>query len=197
MYIVGNISTGELVERCGSIYKSAYPSEATILANVADRNGGSTSDYAVYFVTPGSNDAERIFHDNDLFEITWSGDTITGVDFTTYDTWKWIGVETDKLSIKPDNTEKAIVTYTMYKPDGVTVDKAFNGTLSLDTMEGLPSETVKHVEQLTFESGIATLEFKSSTEADWRFLYGHWDKANQLKIKPYTKVEVKTPVVSV
>ena len=185
MYIVGKISdkgtATEITNQCGCIYSSQPPSTAIILHNIVDLYGGSVSDYTLYDIDDDSNDATRIFHEGALYDLVWTGDGITGVDFSEYDSWKWLDITCDKTEIVGDGVDTATLTLTVYETDKVTVDTTYNQTIDLAVKESLPSSTENYTTQVIFVSGVSTIIFVRLNAGVWVFPGIH-DVVNKLRI---------------
>lgn len=113
-----------------------------------------------YFIsnTPGDSDRERLLA-GDEFNLEWTVNEISGIDFSPEDNKGYLSVETDKNFINDTGAPilgTANVTFTMLDKDK-NVDTDFNDTIFIrihnNVIDGV-------FQKLTFVNGISTLEIK-------------------------------------
>jgi hypothetical protein len=195
MYIVGIIANKEtateVLERSGNVYKDS-PTIQTILDNMVDKHGGVDADYSVYDIDDTSNDADRIFKQQAVYDLEWTGDVVTGIDFTTYDSWNQMDVSASKSTILANGTDTSVITFTMYESDGTTVDTSFSSPIDICIIEYTDIGKEENLTELDFTAGVATINFTSTNDGStWAFpKKENTDIENNLKIKNKVSIEV-------
>lgn len=155
MYVLGKISTGDLLQ-CSGKYVSGNPRTSSIKSNwIDDHPTDIDSDLFIFNIDENSNEAERIFRGDDC-SLIWHRSAIIGIDFTNEDIKPWIEATSDKSLITADGIDKATVTLRILNADK-TLDTSFNDTI---TKKYVDLNELKDLE-LSFVNGVATHEFIS------------------------------------
>jgi len=124
MHVAGLISDqGNSASRYGFVEidyrKNIKGGVAEYLISLAANYGGSPSDYSAYEVP--SAEEETVSKYPDDFNLVWSSNEVTDLDYTPLTSTQILKLSLNKNSMIGDNTESADLTVTLYESDGVTV----------------------------------------------------------------------------
>lgn len=166
MYLIGRLSqmddassSNGLVEING--LRALIKGKEAFKEAVAINYGGSSSDYDVMEVTDPA-DESRI-RNGDEFLLTWTGDLISGVDFSPEETKQQIGFSVSKSQIIANNIDKSIVKVYIYQSDGVTIDTSYSGIINLE----IKTPTGGTNRRLRFRKGYASFFIKTNDTGSW------------------------------
>jgi len=191
MYIVGvKNKQGQEDE---VLYQSGYyltgdPSEDIILKNTVLKFGGNVTDYAVFFINEKSETYEKIIERDAFYKLKWTPENnVSGIDFTEYENWGFIGVSADKYVLDPNET--ANITLQVLIKNKQAVDTNFNSTINFEYLKGrnkIISESVM------FTSGVGSLSFTPVESGTYLFPYKMWtDRKNMLRVDTQIKLKVR------
>lgn len=159
-YVAGRISGHATVEAGFRSPFNLMDFKSAIAANY----GGVDLDYYVYSVDESNTDAVRI-KNGDEWVAVWTGDVITGVDFSIEDAKKWIDVSVDKLTFSADNKEVVLVKASILLADKSDVDTSFDTNVDIPIKSSDSSYKIR----FKFISGKASRAIKTSMAGTWKF----------------------------
>lgn len=160
MHVAGLISDqGNSGSRYGFVEidyrKNIKGGVAEYLNSLAANYGGSPSDYSAYEVP--SAEEETVSKYPDDFNLVWTSNEVTDLDYTPLTSLQILKLSLDKSSMLGDNTESANLTVTLYESDGVTPVTTFNDYVYIAC--NIDHRFVVLAVELT--SGTETLNFKA------------------------------------
>jgi hypothetical protein len=131
---------------------------------IAINKGGVVGDYSFFTAADNSTEATRAMS-GDLWVPTWTGNSLTAIDFSAYDAKKWIRFYASKTSIAANNRDLSIISAKVYVANKTGIDSTYSGTL--DIMVLSPGGTVPM--RFVFSKGLASKNFKTSRYGEWFF----------------------------
>jgi len=178
MYIVAKIADHSIVKVTG-VYYDKPPSENILLDNIVKEFGGATGDYAVLNVDDKSTDALQISK-NWSFTLIWSGDTITGIDFTAETAKKWIEFfnTSDQSTIEANDREAILLGANVLLDDGLTIDNTFNDFVDVP----ITTPSTSTFMRFYFVKGKSSKSFKTDIYGQWT-LPSNSDRFNNFRVK--------------
>lgn len=122
----------------------------------------SSEDISCYFVSnlPGSEIIERILIE-DEFNLEWTNNEISGLDFSKEDNKGYFSVETDKNLIDVSGTVEsgtAVVTLTVLDKDK-NINTSYNDTIYVSCKYNIIG---KLLQKVTFVNGISSINIKKN-----------------------------------
>ena len=167
MYIIANNKTKVTLEVSG-IYKGGDPDDNMILSIHNIDPSWTVDDYSIFRYTD-VNIYDKIKKKGFVYELVWSGETITGVDFDIPSAKKYIDMKVDKDIVSSDIDDIVVITLTLYEHDETTIISSFNGDITLKMLR--PTENQRGVEEVdvdfTFVNGVCIYNFSEE-------LIGYW-----------------------
>lgn len=126
-----------------------------IKAAIAAEYSTAPNNISVWY-TPDSDTSgsvSRRIMDGDSFNVNWTNNEISGVDFSPEDDKKYIHIAVGKADIKADGVDSTMLDFKVYKKDGQTIDNTYNSTelVEVDTPNGVVKFSVP------FSSGMISL----------------------------------------
>jgi len=198
MYIIGSVNnigtSAEIVEKGSTIYTKNQPTSEAIIKNMVSIYGGVNEDYAILnFGNEVTSATNRIFKEDAIFSLKWTPTSgISGVDFSDYDTWKQLDVSADTSSVSADGEDTAVLTWTIYDSDGITLDSDFTSVFDVDIIGTSADDKQHFLLNLSFTNGVATTNVNRNYVSEW-FLpsYRFTDRINRLKIKNRVQILIE------
>jgi hypothetical protein len=131
---------------------------------IATNHGGVPGDYSFFTAADNSTEATRAMS-GDLWVPTWTGNSITALDFSAYDALKWIRFYASKTNILANNRDLSIISAKVYVANKSEVDTTYSGTLDVTMRSPRGPMPMRFV----FSKGLSSKNFKTNEYGEWSF----------------------------
>lgn len=165
-YVAGKIADKSTAPAYGVVESGMRdPWDISLFSSaIATNYGGVSGDYSIFTAENSSTDATRAMA-GDLWTPTWTGNSITALNFSAYDAKKWIRFYASKTSILADNRDLSIISAKIYLANKSGVDTTYSGTIDITVLAPNGAVPMRFV----FSKGLASKNFKTSTSGIWSF----------------------------
>jgi hypothetical protein len=154
---------------------------------IPNNYGGTSSDYSYLQIT--ELEANR-YSNGDVYNIIWTDNEITGIDFTPEDSKHWAKLFTSQPAIKDDGIDYAEIKLEVWKPD---LSEIATYITMLDRR--VPVITPKGLSyvRLDIVNGIARANFRSTESGTYIFPS---EPKRYLSLRIYNQVTVEVDLVT-
>jgi len=142
------------------------------------------SDVYIFDVAALSQTIRTRLQEGDEFDLVWSADAVSGVDFTKEDAKFVVDVTSAKNSILGNTVDNTDVTITVFKANGSTI-QPINGTKNVSILMPVAGIVLTPV---VFANGVGTFTFKTPVAGQWQFP----SHKKRLQLNGGTLVRVRT-----
>lgn len=163
-FIVGQVSTGNLVHKSSIYPKASSVSAADIKTNISNIKDIPENDLSVFEVID-SGIINRI-RNKDSYDLVWSKSGITGLDFSPEESKRFIKITTDKQRIVANGSDTATIIIEIWKADLSEIDSKVNADVLMDVRSSFYGQIKQSVK---VSSGTATISFSTSIPGTWAF----------------------------
>ena len=137
-------------------------------AAIAINKGGVASDYSFFTAADNSTEATRVMA-GDLWIPTWTGDSITALDFSAQDARKWLRFYTSKTNVVIDGSDEVLISAKVYTANKSAIDTTFGS--NIDIIISSPSRSYKM--RFAFSQGQASRSIVPDIAGEWIFSPSH------------------------
>lgn len=180
MYIIGNRSNEEIIDRTGMY--SVPPPASQIAKHFSKKTGIPVSGLYVYMETDKS--VQKRILSGDSFNAVWddiywkqtdkNGEIVASgynrniidLDFTPEDTKNYLSFSASKKEFKADGQDELLIDVQIKNPKLSVVD--FNGTLNVDATTPMGPAKLS----FNFTKGLASKSLTTTEAGDWEIPYG-------------------------
>lgn len=180
LYIIGRISDHVIVD----IADRLNVDETKLLTSIAINKGGVASDYSLLGLASDSNPARRIASGAD-WEAVWTGNTITSVSFSIFDSKDRLRFTSPKSEISGNGIETARINIRLINSSDADVSTTISGVYI-----PIQSPTGPVKKKVDLISGFAQFDFKSDTLGTWTFPIPGTKYIGDYRIKNELSIEV-------
>lgn len=155
----------------------------------AQKYGGVRADYKLFDLRAISGDAvaARVLN-GDEFNLVWTGNNVSGVDFAPEDAKFLLDVTAPNLEVPADGATVVNVTVELFNANG-TPRGNFSGSRELEISS--PIGAVRHL--LNFNAGVAVIPFRTQLAGYWQFPHNRkrllLNGGGQVRVRKWVRID--------
>lgn len=156
-WIIGKKSDESIVEISNKVPDFGITELQTVIPL---NHGGVSGDYS-YYQLPAA-DLDKIV-DGWEYTITWAGNEITGVDFSTEENKRWIKVTVNKTEIDDDGVDSLTLRLEVWKADQSGIDTNVTASAKIPILTPNGEKWVK----ASVVNGVREVSFSTTKSGEW------------------------------